>query len=131
MRYSVIHARRPMQITVNHSGLCKKQHFNFTCQKRKDYFIMVNQFKTVRDCYRNKSHQVVSKIINDFIEKGTILQGKPGAKERTACCPSRSCRIREVYQNKQAKCLRRRTSSRLDRAWYLYRRERPISYNNI
>ncbi len=33
------------------------------------------------------SHQVVSKIINNFIEKGTILPGKPGAKGRTVASP--------------------------------------------
>ena len=33
------------------------------------------------------SHQVISKIINKFIEKGTILPGKPGAKERTVASP--------------------------------------------
>ena len=32
-------------------------------------------------------HQVISKIINNFIEKGTILPGKPGAKERTVASP--------------------------------------------
>ena len=35
----------------------------------------------------NLSHQVISKIINNFIEEGTILPGKPGAKERTVASP--------------------------------------------
>ena len=33
------------------------------------------------------SHQVISKIINNFIEEGTILPGKPGAKERSVASP--------------------------------------------